>query len=202
MGSSCPLSPTAWQVRASLKKVSTPHSQNFEMYPFSSEFVRTAFFLIFSLSGSAAGLTAVIMTYPLDVVRARLALHVEDKPSTSPSSGGNSSNSRNSPIRGIRGMLLHTYQSEGVRGLYRGIGPTLIGIVPYSGIKFFVYQGMKRLYVRLYEERRDSRGGEGNSLQVCKKTFFFPVASFTIESYALFCTSLVYMPYVRYNKKP
>eukprot|EP00951_Prasinocladus_malaysianus_P032106 scaffold310891_cov35-Prasinocladus_malaysianus.AAC.1 len=35
---------------------------------------------------------------------------------------------------------------EGVAGLYKGIGPTLCGILPYAGIKFYVYQKLKEKY--------------------------------------------------------
>lgn len=116
--------------------------------------VRCAYFH----TGSAAGLTAVITTYPLDVVRARLALHVEDK-STSPGSG-NALASQARPIKGLRRMLMHTMQAEGLPGLYRGITPTLVGIIPYSGIKFFVYQGLKRAYVRYVDMRTDVQTGK------------------------------------------
>ena len=34
-------------------------------------------------------------------------------------------------------------RTEGVSGLYRGITPTLLGIVPYAGLKFYVYQSLK-----------------------------------------------------------
>ena len=37
-------------------------------------------------------------------------------------------------------MLQSIVRREGVRGLYHGIGPTLCGIMPYAGLKFYVYQ--------------------------------------------------------------
>ena len=40
----------------------------------------------------------------------------------------------------IKGTLQSILHREGVRGLYHGIGPTLCGIVPYAGLKFYVYQ--------------------------------------------------------------
>jgi Mitochondrial carrier protein len=46
----------------------------------------------------------------------------------------------------IRGVLRHTLQTEGVMGLYRGIGPTVVGILPYAGLKFYVYQSLKQQY--------------------------------------------------------
>ena len=46
----------------------------------------------------------------------------------------------------IRGVLANTLRSEGVLGLYKGIGPTLFGILPYAGLKFYVYQSLKQQY--------------------------------------------------------
>ena len=46
----------------------------------------------------------------------------------------------------IRGILASTVRSEGILGLYRGIGPTLFGILPYAGLKFYVYQSLKQQY--------------------------------------------------------
>lgn len=44
----------------------------------------------------------------------------------------------------IRSMLVGTVRTEGVVGLYRGIGPTMMGILPYAGLKFYVYQSAKK----------------------------------------------------------
>lgn len=46
----------------------------------------------------------------------------------------------------IRRVLRETLQAEGVAGLYRGIGPTIVGILPYAGLKFYVYQSLKQHY--------------------------------------------------------
>ena len=46
----------------------------------------------------------------------------------------------------IRGVLKSTLRSEGFLGLYRGIGPSLFGILPYAGLKFYVYQSLKQHY--------------------------------------------------------
>ncbi len=43
----------------------------------------------------------------------------------------------------IRSVLHRTYLEEGLRGLYRGATPTLLGILPYSGLKFYAYQTLK-----------------------------------------------------------
>ena len=81
------------------------------------------------LAGSAAGATAVLVTYPLDLVRTRLAYQMEGE--------------RKGGAATVRGVLAATVRAEGVRGLYRGVAPTLAGILPYAGLKFYVYQSAK-----------------------------------------------------------
>ncbi|CAD7703951.1 unnamed protein product [Ostreobium quekettii] len=101
-------------------------------------------------AGSAAGASAVIVTYPLDLIRTRLACMSEvhrDRPASST----RWSWSTRLTIRGVMGDVV---QQEGIIGLYRGIGPTLLGILPYAGIKFYVYQSLKRHY-------RNARPQEG-----------------------------------------
>uniref|UniRef100_A0A7N0UXT0 Mitochondrial carrier protein n=1 Tax=Kalanchoe fedtschenkoi TaxID=63787 RepID=A0A7N0UXT0_KALFE len=92
------------------------------------------------VAGSFAGGTAVLFTYPLDLVRTKLAYQVIG--------------SRNSSMKGLvynellyKGILdcfAKTYRESGLRGLYRGVAPSLYGIFPYSGLKFYFYEEMKR----------------------------------------------------------
>ena len=90
----------------------------------------------------------------------------QDPPAASPGSGPGPRNPpaassgfghgrRPAPRASIHGVLAHTIRHEGVRGIYRGIGPTLAGILPYAGLKFYVYQSLKQQY----------RGTEGHSAQ-------------------------------------
>ena len=83
------------------------------------------------LAGAAAGTTATVLTYPLDVLRARAAAHW----------GANALYS--SAGKGIADIV----QKEGVRALFAGIMPTLYGIVPYGGISFAVFETLKAAYV-------------------------------------------------------
>ena len=128
------------------------------------------------LAGSAAGASAVLFTYPLDLVRTRLAYQSEsgkgDSSKLAPeatkvsqaalsdrgkSSLGASTSATphrihsilpHSPPSTIRGVISSTLRQEGFFGLYRGIGPTLAGILPYAGLKFYVYQSLKQYYWR------------------------------------------------------
>eukprot|EP00850_Spirogloea_muscicola_P012726 SM000083S22773 [mRNA] locus=s83:472719:475281:+ [translate_table: standard] len=49
---------------------------------------------------------------------------------------------------GIGQAFSSILREGGVRGLYRGVGPTLLGILPYAGLKFYIFEGLKgSLYV-------------------------------------------------------
>ncbi|XP_033110121.1 graves disease carrier protein-like isoform X2 [Anneissia japonica] len=83
------------------------------------------------IAGSGAGVTAVLVTYPLDVIRARLAFQVHGEHYSG---------------------IIHTFHSiwhqEGkMKGFYRGFIPTFIGMIPYAGIAFYTYETAKRFIV-------------------------------------------------------
>lgn len=102
----------------------------------------TMFFGGHFIAGAAAGMTAVFCTYPLDVVRARLAFQYGAVGEIG--------------YAGIADALKSIFKSEGgFRGLYSGLGPTLYGIVPYAGLNFLAYEEQKSLYFRRNPERTD-----------------------------------------------
>ena len=76
--------------------------------------------------GGMAGMTSVIVSYPLDVVRCRLSAQYEPK-----------------IYHGINHALKLIYKTEGLQGLYRGIIPTLLGIAPYVALNFTTYEQLK-----------------------------------------------------------
>lgn len=98
--------------------------------------------LIDLLAGSAAGGTAVLCTYPLDLARTKLAYQVTDTRGSF--NYGMKSNHAQPAYNGIKDVLRSVYKEGGVRGLYRGVGPTLTGILPYAGLKFYIYEELKR----------------------------------------------------------
>ena len=55
----------------------------------------------------------------------------------------------------IRRVLWNLIQENGFTAIYRGMGPTLLGIVPYAGVKFYVYQSLKDLYIRKWHPKAD-----------------------------------------------
>eukprot|EP01059_Diplonema_ambulator_P022808 TRINITY_DN38145_c0_g1_i1.p1 TRINITY_DN38145_c0_g1~~TRINITY_DN38145_c0_g1_i1.p1 ORF type:complete len:620 (+),score=112.42 TRINITY_DN38145_c0_g1_i1:15-1874(+) len=78
-------------------------------------------------AGALAGATATTLTYPLDLLRARMAAHWGPVPLYS------------GYIEGIQTIV----KNEGVSALFHGIRPTLYGIVPYSGVGFMTFETMK-----------------------------------------------------------
>jgi solute carrier family 25 thiamine pyrophosphate transporter 19 len=44
----------------------------------------------------------------------------------------------------LRSALVEILQTKGVRGLYAGLAPSLLEIVPYAGLQFGTYDALKR----------------------------------------------------------
>ncbi|KAF5370990.1 hypothetical protein D9615_010004 [Tricholomella constricta] len=84
------------------------------------------------IAGAGGGLVASIATCPLDVVKTKLQAQ--------------------RVIQGQRGYLgiIDTVKTilvdNGVRGLYRGLGPTILGYLPTWAIYFAVYDGIKGFF--------------------------------------------------------
>lgn len=46
----------------------------------------------------------------------------------------------------IMHVFVRISQEEGVKTLYRGFTPTILGVIPYAGITFFTYETLKKLH--------------------------------------------------------
>jgi len=109
------------------------------------------------ISGALAGITSVCSTYPLDLVRSRLSIatasiSVQNQSlSAASADSGSSSISRSTPKAryskadlSVFGMTLKVMREEGgVRGLYRGLVATAVGVAPYVGINFAAYEALR-----------------------------------------------------------
>ncbi|XP_053998552.1 solute carrier family 25 member 16-like [Hylaeus anthracinus] len=85
------------------------------------------------LAGSAAGVTAVTLTYPLDTIRARLAFQVTGE----------------HIYEGIIHAGITIFKEEGgLKGLYKGFCPTVIGMIPYAGFSFYSFEKFKYLCMK------------------------------------------------------
>eukprot|EP00455_Lapot_gusevi_P033354 TRINITY_DN3646_c0_g4_i3.p1 TRINITY_DN3646_c0_g4~~TRINITY_DN3646_c0_g4_i3.p1 ORF type:complete len:304 (+),score=87.95 TRINITY_DN3646_c0_g4_i3:75-986(+) len=82
------------------------------------------------LCGALAGMTSSFCCYPLDLVRACLTVQTTS-----------------AQYSGVGDALSKIYASQGIRGLYRGINATLMGIAPYVAINFTTFDILKRKFL-------------------------------------------------------
>jgi solute carrier family 25 (mitochondrial phosphate transporter), member 23/24/25/41 len=105
-------------------------------------------------AGAMAGITSVVMTYPMDITRTRLsvqssslqALAQPSQPSLSGPSARISTKRVPAKLPGMVPTMVKIYRNEGgVVALYRGLVPTVMGVAPYVGLNFAVYEHMRKV---------------------------------------------------------
>ncbi|CAI5736782.1 unnamed protein product [Hyaloperonospora brassicae] len=96
------------------------------------------------VSGALAGATATVACYPIDLIRTRLATQL------------------NTDVRytGIHHAVRRISAEEGVLGLYRGMGATLLVTVPNLAINFTLYESLKN-YARSFRRSQKVSGLTG-----------------------------------------
>ncbi|CAA0838936.1 Mitochondrial adenine nucleotide transporter ADNT1 [Striga hermonthica] len=84
-------------------------------------------------AGACAGIIAMSATYPMDMVRGRLTVQTDKSPYQ---------------YRGMFHALSSVLREEGFRALYKGWLPSVIGVVPYVGLNFAVYESLKDYLIK------------------------------------------------------
>ncbi|XP_074568112.1 mitochondrial adenine nucleotide transporter ADNT1-like [Curcuma longa] len=84
-------------------------------------------------AGACAGIIAMSATYPMDMVRGRITVQTENSPYQ---------------YRGMFHALSTVYREEGFRALYKGWLPSVIGVIPYVGLNFAVYESLKAWLIK------------------------------------------------------
>ncbi|KAH9328492.1 hypothetical protein KI387_000600 [Taxus chinensis] len=100
------------------------------------------------VSGGLAGCAATVGSYPFDLLRTILASQGEPK-----------------VYPNLRSAFKEIVRTRGIRGLYAGLSPTLVEIVPYAGLQFGTYDTFKR-WIKDWNQAGSmdkSGGGEGLS---------------------------------------
>ncbi|CAG8797622.1 42165_t:CDS:2, partial [Gigaspora margarita] len=120
-----------------------------------------------SIAGAVAGCVSSIVTCPLDVVKTRLQ-----------NQGKVTNDQRVPPYRGTGKTLKRIWIEEGIRGLYRGLGPTLYGYLPTWAIYFSAYDYFKSV---LGERSGATSTIVTNPLWVIKTRFMVFVDNQSIE---------------------
>ena len=85
------------------------------------------------IAGGLAGAVSGVVSCPLDVIKTKLQAQ-----------GGFSRRKENVPLstrayRGVKGTAATIWREEGLRGMYRGLGPMLLGYVPTWAVYLTVY---------------------------------------------------------------
>ncbi|EPE10007.1 mitochondrial carrier [Ophiostoma piceae UAMH 11346] len=90
--------------------------------------------------GGIAGVTSVVLTYPLDIVRTRLSIQT-----ASFADLGN----RVGKMPGMWETMVLMYKNEGgALALYRGLVPTVAGVAPYVGLNFMTYEAVRKYFTK------------------------------------------------------
>ncbi|KAG9240951.1 mitochondrial carrier protein LEU5 [Calycina marina] len=102
------------------------------------------------ISGSLAGITSVFFTYPLEVMRVRLAFETKHDSRSSLSGICKIIYNENAPaLRSLNGepavlaVPLKVFQAvaprDGLANFYRGFSATMLGMLPYAGVSFLTH---------------------------------------------------------------
>ena len=89
-------------------------------------------------------------TYPLDMVRGRLTVQ----------------EGRNVQYTGITHAARTIMREEGALAFYRGWLPSVIGVVPYVGLNFGVYETLKAMLLK-HHGLRDERELSVRAFRLC-----------------------------------
>mmetsp|Transcript_27838 Transcript_27838/g.26668 ORF Transcript_27838/g.26668 Transcript_27838/m.26668 type:complete len:369 (+) Transcript_27838:132-1238(+) len=132
-------------------KISNSNNEKKEMYnreqintPHPGSMIWRGFILF--LAGAGAGIAATATTYPFDIMRTQFAIQGKEK--TFPT---------------MKSFISHTYKTKGPQGFYAGLSPALVGITPYMGLNFALYESAKTFSESLllkYNNKINSNDGK------------------------------------------
>ncbi|KAL8136124.1 adenine nucleotide transporter BT1, chloroplastic/mitochondrial-like [Apium graveolens] len=85
------------------------------------------------IAGAVAGISSTICTYPLELLKTRLTVQ-----------------------RGVYKNLVDAFikivQEEGPAELYRGLTPSVIGVIPYAATNYFAYDSLRKAYKKVFKK--------------------------------------------------
>jgi solute carrier family 25 folate transporter 32 len=87
------------------------------------------------IAGAGGGFVSSIATCPLDVIKTKLQAQAAAH--------------RSATYRGVVDTIRHVWTTSGVKGFYRGLGPTILGYLPTWAIYFAVYDSIKQSFGEL-----------------------------------------------------
>ncbi|KAG7087499.1 hypothetical protein E1B28_013460 [Marasmius oreades] len=118
------------------------------------------------VAGGLGGMCGAIVTSPFDVVKTRLqsSLFLEKHSAVRIVGNGNATIVRS--VGGAGGLLWNfvetghilrsIYRDESPRALFKGLGPTLVGVVPARSINFFTYGNGKQIIAHRFNHGQEN----------------------------------------------
>jgi solute carrier family 25 (mitochondrial thiamine pyrophosphate transporter), member 19 len=110
------------------------------------------------ISGAAAGAVATTATYPLDLLRTRFAAQGTEKIYAS-----------------LRGSIRDIARDEGAWGFFQGVGAANVQIVPYMGLFFASYEGLRLRIGTIHLPLGSGDATAGVLASIFAKTAVFPL---------------------------
>lgn len=101
-----------------------------------------------ALAGAVGGFASGVFTCPFDVIKIRL----QSQGSFVPIHTAARSRIRHKLYQGLFKTTRVIWKKEGIRGIYRGMGPLLLGYLPTWAIWFTTYQHCKQKLPQIYRE--------------------------------------------------
>lgn len=87
------------------------------------------------VAGACAGVSSTLVTYPLELVKTRLTIQ-----------------------RGVYNGLLDAFvkilQEGGPGELYRGLAPSVIGVIPYAAANYCAYDTLQKAYRKIFKQEK------------------------------------------------
>ncbi|KAL1552284.1 Adenine nucleotide transporter bt1, chloroplastic/mitochondrial [Salvia divinorum] len=87
------------------------------------------------VAGACAGVSSTLVTYPLELVKTRLTIQRE-------------------AYNGLLDTFVKIFQEGGLPELYRGLTPSLIGVIPYAAANYCAYDTLRKAYRKVFKQER------------------------------------------------
>ncbi|PON76965.1 Mitochondrial carrier protein [Trema orientale] len=87
------------------------------------------------VAGACAGVSSTLCTYPLELLKTRLTI-------------------QRGVYDGLFDAFLKIVQEEGPSELYRGLAPSLIGVIPYAATNYFAYDSLRKAYRKFFKQEK------------------------------------------------
>ncbi|KAK2966301.1 hypothetical protein RJ640_018112 [Escallonia rubra] len=85
------------------------------------------------IAGAIGGISSTLCTYPLELLKTRLTV-------------------QRGAYKNLLDAFVKIVQEEGPAELYRGLTPSLIGVIPYAAANYFAYDTLRKAYKKAFNQ--------------------------------------------------